>query len=570
MSQINLADAWKIIDLSLNNNTGMRSMPSKKIGLLQLLASAANKNASRVKLGDVQTIDKGNGKVYKVTRRFFPRLGQLAEDSFEYCPTGGQGVNILSDEVEITNETKSKRVVIDDELLRCIKEGKADYQNSYVNEVLRNHINNLGAQVAAKVAKENYIGSFVKCDCKDAPVFQKNLPLFLANGLSINPVGESILDIDAKEAELDQSMILVGGTLLSQYSKAREIASGNELGFNAGLLDITSAVYYDTHLAASLGDPDAIIAMAPGALQIVTYSKHKDQFMKQFDTQLRETVIDPWLGLEHDVIVSYEICGDEVKMYIQFRTTWAVVGMPKCWAAEDCLFDGVTDVFGYKVICADTGYCDIPPACGIEAAPQPTTAQFCNSTVECNVPCKALFYSRIVKGELFTGSKIDVEDATAIQINGLPIILGKTFDLSTEAGANDFIAAVAAALANLGYIYAVSGGWDGVGLIIKVFASDVVTDITIVSDAGSDTSLDVSTETFINVYSASTASTGANITDLDWTLDGPVNFNGAPNDLIVDPNAVGTYGNFYTEISGSVQLIITDSVDCTDTYTATV
>jgi hypothetical protein len=570
MSQINLADAWKIIDLSLNNNTGMRSMPSKKIGLLQLLASAANKNASRVKLGDVQTMDRGNGKVYKVTRRFFPRLGQLAEDSFEYCPTGGQGVNILSDEVEITNETKSKRVVIDDELLRCIKEGKADYQNSYVNEVLRNHINNLGAQVSAKVAKENYIGSFVKCDCNDAPVFQKNLPLFLANGLSINPVGESILDIDAKEAELDQSMILVGGTLLSQYSKAREIASGNELGFNAGLLDITSAVYYDTHLSASLGDPDAVIAMAPGALQIVTYSKHKDQFMKQFDTQLRETVIDPWLGLEHDVIVSYEICGDEVKMYIQFRTTWAVVGMPKCWAAEDCLFDGVTDVFSYKVVCADTGYCDIPPACGIEAAPQPSTATFCNSTVECNVPCKALFYSRKITGELFTGSEIDVEDATAIQINGLPIILGGTFDLSTESGANAYIAAVAAALANLGYIYAVSGGWDGVGLTIKVFASDVVTSVVIVSDAGSDVSLDVETAELINIFSASTATTGANITDLDWTLDGPVNFNGAPNDLIVDPNAVGTYGNFYTEISGSVQLIITDSVDCTDTYTATV
>jgi len=76
MSTIKLADAWKIIDISLNNNSGMRSMPSPNIGLLQLLVSAANKSASQVKLGNVQAVEQGNGKVYKVTRRFFPRLAE--------------------------------------------------------------------------------------------------------------------------------------------------------------------------------------------------------------------------------------------------------------------------------------------------------------------------------------------------------------------------------------------------------------------------------------------------------------------------------------------------------------
>jgi len=61
MSTIKLADAWKIIDISLNNNNGMRSMPSPNIGLLQLLVSAANKSASQVKLGNVQAVEQGNG-----------------------------------------------------------------------------------------------------------------------------------------------------------------------------------------------------------------------------------------------------------------------------------------------------------------------------------------------------------------------------------------------------------------------------------------------------------------------------------------------------------------------------
>lgn len=573
MSQINLADAWKIIDISLNNNSGMRSMPSKKIGLLQLLASETNKNASRVKLGDVQAIDKGDGKVYKVTRRFFPRLGQSNEpQSFEYCPTGGSGIKPLVDEVEITNETISPKVVIDDALLRCILENKADYQNSYVNEVLRNHINKLGQEVSTKVATGGFIGNFVKSDCDNAATFIKDLPLFLSAGLSINPVGESILDSDAKEAEIDQNFIMVGGTLLDQYRKARAIASGNDLGFNAGLLDITSSMYYDTHLPAAYGEVDMALAMAPGALQVITYAKHKGQFMKQFDTQLRETVVDPWLGLEHDVLVSYEICGDEVKMYIQFRTTWAIVGMPKCWAEQDCFFDGVLDVFAYKVVCADTGYCDIVPAGGAAGSPTPATVDFCESADECDVPCKALFYTKCLEAEVFAETAVDVADAIAIQINGLPISLGATFDTGTQAGANGFIAAVQAALASAGYVYSVSGGWDGsTGVEIAIITTSAVTSVVIVSAAGADVALGVTTENLINVYDASNASNGATITDLAWTTP-TTTFNGAPGaSLIGENNYFGTFDNFYaiegTE-AGAYQLVLTDSVACTDTYNA--
>jgi len=572
MSTIKLADAWKIIDLSLNNNNGQRSLPSPNIGLLQLLVSSGNKAASQVKLGNVQAVEQGNGKVYKVTRRFFPRLAESNNTSLEYCPTDGDVVKPLYDEVEISNKTVSQKIKIDDELMRCIKESRADYQNSYVNEVLRNHINRLGKEVSTVVANNGFIGSFVKCDCADPAVVSKSLPLFLSSGLGINPVGESILDSDRKQAEIEQQLVLVGGTLLDQYRKARQIASGNDNGFDASLLEITRSIYYDTNLGAAFGNPNDIIAMAPGALQLITYAKNKGQFTYDFEDQMRTTVVDPWLGIEHDVVMSYVKCNDEIELYIQFATNWAVVGMPKCWAQQDCLFDGVLDVFKYEIVCADTGYCDIEPACGFVGAPTATDATFCESADECVVGCNALFYTKTIEGELFTDDEIDVTDAVAIQINGLPFSVGGTFDTGTLAGADGFVAAAQAALASVGSIYSVSGGWDGTGLTIFVFGNSTVTSVVIVSATGSDVALSVSTQTLYNVYSASTPTTGASLTNLDWTL-GANTFDGAPNSQILgETNVFGTYANFYTTSVnvGLAVLIITDTADCNDTYNGTI
>jgi len=570
MSNISLADAWKIIDLTLNNNNGMRSMPSPNIGLLQLLTSGANKAASSVKLGNVQAVEQGNGKVYKVTRRFFPRLGQDTTTEVEYCPTDGDVVRPLYDEIEIKNRTVSRKIKIDDELMRCIKESRTDYQNAYVNEVLRNHINRLGQEVAAVVATQGLIGNFVNCDCNGAPTTVKDLPLFMASGLGINPVGQSLLSLDAKTAEIEQQFVLIGGSKLEQYRSLRQISSGNDLGFNAALLDISRSIFYDSNLPLAMGDTDYIIAMAPGALQLVTYAKNKGQFTYDFEDQMRTTVVDPWMGIEHDVIMSYVKCNDEIELYIQFVTNWAVVGMPKCWADQDCHFAGVLDVFKYKVICADTGYCDIEPACGIVGAPAPTAAVFCESADQCVEVCRAAFYTDCLDAEVFVGGSVDVADAIAIQINGLPISLGATFDTGTSGGANGFIVAAQAALANLGYIYSVSGGWDGsTGVDIAIVGTAAVTSIVIVSATGSDVALTVTTETLVHVFDASVASTGATITNLAWTAPAAVTFNGAAGASILgETGYFGLMGNFYTTEPGAYQLVLTDSVACTDTFNA--
>lgn len=568
---IKLADAWKIIDLTLNNNNGMRSMPSPNIGLLQLLTSAANRAASRVKLGNVQAIDRGDGKVYKVSRSFFPRLGQTTNASVEYCPTDGDVIKPLFDEVEIKNQTVSRKIKIDDELMRCIKENRADYQNAYINEVLRNHINLLGQQVSTIVGTNGYIGGFPKCDCDSTPAACLDLPLFISTGLGINPVGESILDSIRKQAEIDQQLVLVGGTLLDQYRKARAIASGNDNGFDASLLDITRSIYYDTHIPAAMGGNNKIIAMAPGALQLITYAKNQGQFSYEFEDQMRTTVVDPWLGLTHDVYMSYSKCNAEIELYIQFVTNWAVVGMPKCWSADDCLLENVLDVFCFDVVCADTGYCDIEAACGKTSVSAPTTAVFCDSAELCVSPCSAGFVSEC-NGvyNVFNYVGTTYEEVSAVVINGIPISLGAAYDLTTSSGSNAFMVALQAALANIPSILSVSGGWDGTQTVVNIVTNNTILTISLFDNAAGYIALYLEVSELCHIVSTSVASTGATLTNLDWTAPGPETFDGAPGATIFTAGFVGTYSNFFTAETGAYQLVITDSVACTDTFNATV
>ena len=384
MATINLQDAWKVINLSLDITTDVRDLPSRKNGILSLLLSTANKRASRVKLGDVEAINKGDGKVYQVSRTFTPRLAPTTgNDAMQYCPTSGSELRPTSDVVKIDSYTGSAPILVSDELMRCIMQGKDAYISDYFRDYLRTHVNKLAVQVAAEAATK--AGIFPKCDCDDVDVTCKDLPLFFSTiGFGVNPVGEAILNADAKEADLMNDFVLIGGTLLDNYMTAKGLASGNQLGFDASLMDISRAIYFDPNLATALGDADKILAMAPGALQMVTYAKHKGAFRHDTDTQKRVTVIDPWYGIEHDLLIYTNQCADEIEMYMQVSTNWTLVGLPDCAFEGDCFMDGVKDIFCYTVVCADTKFCDIAPACGSTEA---ATAidPFCSSADTCEV-----------------------------------------------------------------------------------------------------------------------------------------------------------------------------------------
>jgi len=565
MASVKLQDAWKIIQLGLiPTEEGFRNAPSPNIGLLQLLNSQANRNVSRVKLGDVQAIDRGDGKVYKVTRRFFPRLaapsGELGR---VYCPTNGSKVKYKADDVEIKYDHVSEVIQIDDEIVRCIQEGRADYQNSFVNEVLRNYLNQLGQKVSTLVANE-LVGTFVG-EPGDAV---HDLPLYRADGQSINPVGEYIMDVDRREAELNDNFILVGNSKLNAYRDYYALQTGNDNGVNAGLLDITTSIFYDTNLGAAFNDPDCILAMAPGALQLITYAKHKGDFRYDFDDQMRTTIVDPYFGLEHDVIMHYEKCGEEIKMFMQFAIKWDVVGMPDCWS-NDPHFDGVNDVFKYKIVCADTGICDVDQNKGNDLGPGVPDDEFCESAEECQENCKASFADYC---EEYSRHTIDstLTDVVGLEVNGVAIDLGGSYDLSDATGSADFIAAVKANVKS-GSVFLASASFAGGTTTVNIFTDSFIVSAELVSAASPNGELTLTEASYLHIISTATASTHATITDLDWTTGGTTLFNGAPGVGIpaAIPNVYGDFDNYFAETSefGTFVLVITDDTGCVDTET---
>jgi hypothetical protein len=286
---------------------------------------------------------------------------------------------------------------------------------------------------------------------------------------------------------------------------------------------------------------------------------------------MRTTVVDPWLGLTHDVYMSYSKCNAEIELYIQFVTNWAVVGMPKCWSADDCLLENVLDVFCFDVVCADTGYCDIEAACGKTSVSAPTTAVFCDSAELCVSPCDAGFVSECGGVyNVFNYVGVTYEEVSAVVINGIPISLGAAYDLTTSSGGNAFMVALQAALANIPSILSVSGGWDGTQTVANIVTNNTILTISLFDNAAGYVAFYLEVSELCHIVSTSVASTGATLTNLDWTAPGPVSFDGAPGASIFTAGFVGTYSNFFTDTTGAYQLVITDSVACTDTFNATV
>lgn len=569
---IKLSDAWKIIETGINpTQDGLRADVSPNIGLLRLLASTENANASRFKLGNVQVVDQGDGKVYKVSRRFMPRKSETDDLSGAiYCPTAGEAVTPKTDVVDIKNFHRSHVVEIDNGVLRCLKENRQEFTDHNVLETLRVYLNILGQKVSKYVA-QNKVGLFRSCDCSAGDASHP-LPLYKADGQGINPAGEFTLERDRLEAELSDNFILIGGTILSNYRKYHDLQTGNDLGVDASRLMISNSIYYDTNFQTELGDANSVLAMPAGALQFISYAKNQGDFAEEFDDDMRTTYVDPIFGLTHDVNMSVQKCGDEIKRFIWFSINWDVVGMPECWS-EDCRDAGVTDVYHYIVECSDLGACDIVPNCGNDRSSGEQVDPFCESATECEVSCSARFGTDCGEYTRHGGAGALTDTAvSAFRVNGGgDVALSQAYDLTDATDSANFLAELKIKLGMFGGVTLVSGRFDTAQTFLEIFTNVSVTSIELVDDTAGAVTLPDVTGNYIHVYSQSTPSTGATITDLSWVTPDTTAFNGAAGVSIgVVADFYGDYDEFFAETTenGTYQLTITDSAACGNTVNA--
>ena len=97
--------------------------------------------------------------------------------------------------------------------------------------------NTFGALVMKRLLAGDLVGTF-----KDGST-TKDLPLYMANGMSINPTGNVMMHQWMTEVGLSDMPLLVGGSLVNAYSEVRKVASANLNGFNPALSASAETIY---------------------------------------------------------------------------------------------------------------------------------------------------------------------------------------------------------------------------------------------------------------------------------------------------------------------------------------
>lgn len=580
---IDLGKLWSAMYLSLSSEDNLRKRPGTNNGLLQFLVDTQDDNAMFELQPIKNFIETPDGKKYTAVYGFMPRQArQTANGSFVPCGDDGETIRMKYETKNIGNRFYSRKYKIPNGYVRCIKEGKAEYQDMVIAEALRTYLDAFGREISDYVVSKGYVGTFAKGGGTSC----KSLPLFAANGREINAQGEIQLNEDMLQAEAGQrAPVIVGGTRLTAYAQAKQIATVNTtLGVDLAQLGMETMFYRDTNVGsvpkgAEGTDPNRVLAIIPGALKLLTTTQNQGDFADEFDDQLRGTTIDPYYQLEHDYYIFVDKCKNQIEYSIQFAIDWDILGYPDCWAEDDDEFNGVTDVFCYSIDCSDDGVCGMDSATGHRGGLSDEIQPCGPGYDECTKTCEALFKSVCEELAVFSVAAQSAGNISGIKIDSVEYSAGGVFDISTQAGADGLVAALQNVLNPVGNIKVFSGGWESVGSDAEfaLVGETTILDVELINDAAANIKLvrDVNYYTNVKAKDASTVSTGADYatSTLSWTAPGPVAFSGNPADSIfssVTANHYGVIDNFFVLFSaaGTYQLDLVDSEGCSSTFTA--
>jgi hypothetical protein len=220
-----------------------------------------------------------------------------------------------------------------------------------------------------------------------------------------------------------------GGTLLNTYTRAKNITTPYISGYNTGnLMSFDERrFFYDSSISNITGVPESIVAIKPGALQIITATRFTRESGNYFDTPnvKQYTIQDPILGLTWDVREELDTdCNGKVTTKYKFSICWNVIGYPDC---NDQLEwrNGVTDVFLFAAACCDDAPCDLV---GRETAPVSISSTFVDASCaeECVPDCTTTIgYSVDGSGNLVVNVTIDSPiggtNTIVLDYNGSPL-----------------------------------------------------------------------------------------------------------------------------------------------------
>jgi hypothetical protein len=152
-----------------------------------------------------------------------------------------------------------------------------------------------------------------------------SIPLYTSTGAP-NPLAWAQVRAEMDAQGASGSPLIVGGGNMDIYARAMQIACCNtNFGVDLSRASGDGYFYNDSFAPGVLGSGNSL-ALAPGAMQMITWNKYLGDYAKRNDSFEHGTIVDPFTGLVYDLKTSYDDCLE--KWFVELALNWTTFQVP--------------------------------------------------------------------------------------------------------------------------------------------------------------------------------------------------------------------------------------------------
>jgi hypothetical protein len=312
------------LQVNLNDVAGMNSpsLKRQKVGYVDALMSEINRSQMTAQM--VPT----NGKFQQVQVNW---VAQACEDLVDTTCT----LNCTPDIDPAPKETiissfncLKYKMGFDENEMRKLCEA----DNLWVGQNIMNAMN----AINVSLEKALLAGQASNFGCDMNGVEEHDVPLFTTGGTP-NAMAWAYVKHIYEEMGAMGTPLLVGGGNFDLFAKAQQIAC-----CNAGGMDLSrmtgDAFFYHSPSASSVWGSTKFAALAPGAVQLITWNKYVGDYAKRNDSFEHGTIVDPFTGLVYDLKTNYDDCSE--KWFVELSLNYHQFFVPQSSSCGQTCING--------------------------------------------------------------------------------------------------------------------------------------------------------------------------------------------------------------------------------------
>lgn len=302
MDSIDLEDLCNTVQQDLADLAGDNYPLLKRegTGFLDAVMSPQNRAGFRQEYAT----DGGDGKLKQVVTEWVQpgHVGEALTSMQDIC-NPGTTIEPLREVKQLTAFASTPVLTFTKAALRKFCQGPSEYRAMIVGghmNLLFRKMNQIG------IAKYlTGVGSFISGEAAG-----KDVTLLVNDGLmtQIDQNGEVTISEDMDDLAVGGRPILVGAGVLSRYAKLARLGCCNAYGQDDGMATGSFDWFRDRDTGIISGDPNTILAWAPGAVQMAHYVQNRAGFEVVHSHFAETNITDPVNGLVVDMEMRYDQC----------------------------------------------------------------------------------------------------------------------------------------------------------------------------------------------------------------------------------------------------------------------